>query len=89
MTLPVGSIIPKVDMDMDTQIPGATNPCEAVTYIDASHATWLRYRISVGSFVITLFVLALYYKIKIQDTVATISTDAEFMVTVYGSKSTK
>ena len=69
ITLPVGSIIPKVDMD--TQIPCATNTNEAVTYIDASHATWLRKSISVNSFVITLFISALYYKSEIQYTVAT------------------
>ena len=30
-TLPVGSIIPKVDMD--TQIPDEINTCESMTYI--------------------------------------------------------
>ena len=45
-TLPVGSITLKVDMD--TQIPGKINPCEAVTYIYASHATCLSYRRYVG-----------------------------------------
>ena len=37
MTLPLGIILPKVDMD--TKITGAINPCESITYIDASHAT--------------------------------------------------
>ena len=37
MTLPVGSIITKVDMD--TQVTVAINPCEAVAYINASHDT--------------------------------------------------
>ena len=45
-TLLVGSIIPKVEMD--TQIPGEINPCEAVNYIDASHATLLRSKIYKG-----------------------------------------
>ena len=62
-TLIVGSIIPKVDMD--NQVPGAINPCEAVTYIDALHAIFLRSRRSAGSFFITIFGAAFYYKSKI------------------------
>ena len=53
MTLPAGSIIPKVDMD--TQVPSKINPCEAVAYIDSSHSTYLKSRRSVGTFVISLF----------------------------------
>ena len=53
ITLPVRSIVPKVYIE--NQEPGAINPCEDVTYIDASHDTCLRYRISVGYFLITVF----------------------------------
>ena len=53
MTLPVGSIIPK--LDMDTQISGAINTWESLTSVDASHATLLRSRRCIGSFVINIF----------------------------------
>ena len=46
MTLPVGRIIPKVDID--TRIPSAINQCEVMTYIDVSHDTSLISEISVG-----------------------------------------
>ena len=45
MTLLLGSIIQKVDMD--TQIQCAINPCEAVACIDVSHYKYLRSRISI------------------------------------------
>ena len=72
LTLPVSSIITKVDID--AEIPGATNPFESVTYIDDSRDTCLRYRIYVVSFVNTLFGSAVYYMSKIQSTVFTSST---------------
>ena len=83
-TLPVGSIIPK--FEMDTQIPGAINPYDAVTYIDASHATCLRYRRHLGSYVITLFREAVHGKINIKATLSTISTEDELMASVYGDR---
>ena len=52
MTQLVGSIIIKVYTG--NQVPGAINTHEAVTYIDVSHATCLRSRRSVGSYIITL-----------------------------------
>ena len=58
MTLTVGIIIPKVDID--TKIPGETDPFEDVTYIDASHSTCLSFRRYVGSFLITIFDTTLY-----------------------------
>ena len=87
MTLQVGSIIPKVDMG--TQIRGAINLCEAVTYIDSSYATSLRSSRYVESFFITLFGSAAYYKSDLKVTVATSSTEAEFMATVSGDKASK
>ena len=62
MTLPMGSIIQKVDVD--TQVSGEINTCEAVSYIDDLHATCLSSSRYVGLFVITLFGAALYYKIN-------------------------
>ena len=85
MTLLVVSIIPK--LDMYTQIPDAINTCEALTYIDASHYTYLSSGISVGSCVINLFMSVAYYNINIQATVATSSTEAEFISAVSGAKS--
>ena len=58
MALPVGSIIPKEDME--TKTTGAINPCEAVNYIDASNTILLRSRIYIGSFVIHIFGLVPY-----------------------------
>ena len=87
MTLPVGSIIPKVYMN--TQILGAINPCDVVTYINASHAAWFRSMRYVVLFSITLFWETLYYKSNPQATVSTISTESEFMAAVSGSKAAK
>ena len=87
MTLLVVSIIPK--LDMYTQIPDAINTCEALTYIDDSHYTYLSSGISVGSCVINLFMSVAYYNINIQATVATSSTAAELMNAVFGAKNAK
>ena len=87
MTLPVGRIIPKVDID--TRIPSAINQCEVMTYIDVSHDTSLISEISVGQFDVTLFGASVYYKRKIQATVSTSSGEAEFMAAVSGAKSAK
>ena len=58
MTLPVGSII--IKLDIDNQITSAINPCEAMNYIDYSHDKCLRYRRYVREFFITLFGEAVY-----------------------------
>ena len=60
-----------------------------MTYIGASHATCLRYRRFKGSCFITLFGSAVYHKINLQATVATSSTEADFIATVYGTKDEK
>ena len=84
MNIPVGRIIPK--MSTDTKVPGATSSYEAVNYIVASHAKCLRSRTYVGSFVITIFVVAAYQQSKLQSTVVTSSTEAEFIDAVSGDK---
>ena len=58
MTLPVGSIIKK--LDTETQITGAIKPREAVSYIDSYHYRCLRSMRYVGSFVITIFGVEVY-----------------------------
>ena len=60
-----------------------------MTYIDDSHATWLRSKRYVGSFVIIIFGTEVYYNSTLQSKVSTRSTEAEFMASVYGSKSAK
>ena len=74
---------------METKIPGAINPSEAVTYTDASHDTWLRSRKSIGLFVINIFGASVYYNMKLQATVSTISSEAEFMAELSGAKDSK
>ena len=74
---------------MDTQVPGAINPYEAVTYIDDSCATLLRSTRHIGSFVINLFGSEVYYKSNLQSTVSTSSTEYEFMATFSGAKAAK
>ena len=74
-------------MSTDTKVPGATSPYEDVNYSYASHAKCFRSRISVGSFVITIFVVTVYHKSKIQPKVVPISTKAEFLDAVSGDRS--
>ena len=74
---------------METQVPGEINTCEAVTYIDASHATCFRSRRYAGSFLIALYGETVYYNSKIQTILATISTELDFMDTVSVDKSEK
>ena len=80
----MGSIIPKVNMD--TQVPGAINPCKAVNCIYASHDTYLMTRRYLGSFFVNLFGEAVYYKSNITATVFTSSTEAEFVAGLSGAK---
>jgi hypothetical protein len=89
-SLPPGSILPLhvTDLNLPT-FPSHTNPKELIGYVDAAHATDLRTRRSVTGYVITLCGAAICYRSKLQSTVATSSTEAEFIAAVTAAKSIK
>jgi hypothetical protein len=89
-SLPIGSILPLSISDPNLPIfPNHTNPKELIGYVDAAHATDLRTRRSVTGYVNTLCGAAICYRSKLQSTVATSSTEAEFIAAVTAAKSIK
>jgi hypothetical protein len=62
---------------------------ELVGYVDAAHATDLKTRRSVSGLVFCLAGAAVAYKSKLQATVATSSTEAEFIAAVSAAKTAK
>ena len=58
-------------------------------FLDASHATDLATRRSVGAYNLTFASGAVAYQSKLQPTVATSSTEAEFIQAVHGGKAVK
>jgi hypothetical protein len=89
-SLPIGSILPFTPTDNTLpSFPTHTNPKELIGYVDAAHATDLRTRRSVTGYVITLCGAAICYRSKLQSTVATSSTEAEFIAAVTAAKSIK
>jgi hypothetical protein len=89
-SLPIGTVLPysTIDPQLPT-FPIHTNPTELLGYVDAAHATDLRTRRSVTGYVITLCGAAICYRSKLQSTVATSSTEAEFIAAVTAAKSIK
>ena len=70
------------------EFPSSQNPIQLIGYVDASHATDLKTRRSVTGFVLTLSGAAICYRSKIQTSVATSSTESEFIAAVSASKTT-
>jgi hypothetical protein len=58
-------------------------------YVDAAHATDLKTRRSISGYVFTLAGGAVTFKLKLQATVATSSTEVEFVAAVSAAKVTK
>ena len=67
--------------------PYPSNPIQLVGYVDASHATDIKTRRSVTGFVIMLCGGPIVFRSKVQTTVATSSTESEFIAAVTASKS--
>ena len=72
MTLPV--------LHETDDLPAFPHSCDLRAYVDAAHATELKTRRSVTGLFINLGMGAIAYKCKLQPTVATSSTKAEFLV---------
>jgi hypothetical protein len=69
--------------------PRASDPFTLIGYVDASHATDLPTRRSVTGTVFTLCGGAIAYRSKLQPTVSTSSTEAEFIAAVAAAKTAK
>ena len=78
---------PSLDQDLPT-FPRA-ELLDLVGYVDAAHATDLKTRRSVSGMVFVLAGGAIAYKSKLQATVATSSTEAEFIAAVSAAKLAK
>eukprot|EP00957_Ditylum_brightwellii_P004702 357694-Ditylum_brightwellii.AAC.1 len=61
-------------------------PDTLAVYADAVHANYLKIRRSVGAYVITVGRTAVAYRSKLQDTISTSFTDAEFIAAVSAAK---
>ena len=70
-------------------LPHPSDMFTAYAYVDASHATCLCTQRSTGIHVQCLGVTAISYKAKLQPTVATSSTEAEFIAAVSCAKELK
>jgi hypothetical protein len=90
LLLPTGDfkIVPLDNKDLP-EFPKFTDLCELVGYVDASHATDLRTRRSVTGLSFCLAGGAIAFKSKLQPTVATSSTEAEFIAAVLAAKIAK
>jgi hypothetical protein len=89
-SLPPGMIQPISIEDPNLPvIPYADSPNQLVGYVDAAHANDPKTRRSVTGFVITLCGAAICYRSKQQTTVATSSTEAEFIAAVTATKAVK
>ena len=88
-TLPVGTFqcLPS-DPSLPT-FPESANPILLAGYVDAAHATDLTTRRSITGLVFMFCGGPLAYKSKIQSTVSTSSTEAEFLAAVHAAKIAK
>jgi Reverse transcriptase (RNA-dependent DNA polymerase) len=76
----------------DSKLPTFPGPLDALIltgYFDAAHATDLETRRSVSGIIFTLCGAAIAYTSKLQPTVATSSTEAEFIAAVLAGKMAK
>jgi Reverse transcriptase (RNA-dependent DNA polymerase) len=69
--------------------PHVQDPQHLVGYVDAAYATDTKTRRSVTGFVVTLCGAAICYRSKLQPTVSTSSTEAEFIAAVTAAKAVK
>ncbi|KAI2490764.1 hypothetical protein MHU86_23811 [Fragilaria crotonensis] len=80
-------VVARPDIDMQSQ--RSLSPTELAGYVDAAHATDLTTRRSITGLVFMLGGGPLAYKSKIQSTVSTSSTEAEFLAAVHAAKIAK
>ena len=83
--------LPYVPLDqppIDGSLPPfpSSDLLELIGFVDAAHATDLKTRRSVTGFVFCLGGAAIAYKSKLQATVSTSSTEAEFIAAVHAAK---
>jgi hypothetical protein len=88
-SLPVGDFIPLVPDLSLPDFPQPQFPTELAGYVDAAHATDLVTRRSITGLVFMFCGGPLAYKSKIQSTVSTSSTEAEFLAAVHAAKIAK
>jgi hypothetical protein len=86
--------LPYVPLDqppIDGSLPPfpSSDLLELIGFVDAAHATDLKTRRSVTGFVFCLGGAAIAYKSKLQATVSTSSTEAEFIAAVHAAKVAK
>ena len=89
MSLPIGTFQP---LDADPSLPTfptPTHPTVLAGYVDAAHATDLVTRRSITGLVFMFCGGPIAYKSKIQSTVSTSSTEAEFIAAVHAAKIAK
>jgi hypothetical protein len=84
-------VVPLHAPERDASLPTfpSSKHLELVGYVDAAHATDLVSRRSVTGFVFCLAGGAIAYKSKLQATVSTSSTEAEFIAAVHAAKTAK
>jgi KUP system potassium uptake protein len=81
--------VPDVPIDPSLPTFPTHNLLWLTGYVDAAHATDLKTRCSISGYVFTLAGGAVAFKSKLQATVATSSTKAEFMAAVSAAKVAK
>ena len=90
-SLPIGSE-QRLETDLPADFPVFPQPIDPLIltgYIDAAHANDIATRRSVTGIVFTLCGAAIAYRSKLQPTVSTSSTEAEFIAAVSGAKTAK
>jgi hypothetical protein len=87
--LPTGDFVPLSSDPSLPSFPSATSSTELTGYVDAAHATDLATRRSITGLVFMFCGGPLAYKSKIQSTVSTSSTEAEFIAAVHAAKLAK
>jgi hypothetical protein len=88
-SLPPGTFKPLASDPTLPAFPQLQSPTELAGYVDAAHATDLITRRSITGLVFMFGGGPLAYKSKIQSTVSTSSTEAEFLAAVHAAKIAK
>ena len=88
-SLPPGTFKPLLSDPSLPDFPQPVSPIELAGYVDAAHATDLTTRRSITGLVFMFGGGPLAYKSKIQSTVSTSSTEAEFLAAVHAAKIAK
>ena len=87
--LPQGTVVTRPLVEEDLQVKYPEKADQLCAYYDAAHATDLQRRRSTTGFAIVFNGAVIFYKAKWQATVATSSTEAEFIASVSTAKAIK